>query len=171
MVLCPYCVQDLPFRSAPFPHRSLLVLCSLLWVLTGVQGRRTLLFDTISFSDVTPCNPVTFSWTGGAPPFTLYIVDVNTGNAAQEFDTIEGDFFDWTPPQRAVGKVLYAFLSDDDDFDDTNNFVVQSASCFSAIPSATQTTTAIPFPPTTASAPTHPPDTPPASTRSSSNYP
>ncbi|KAM5545336.1 hypothetical protein V8D89_000949 [Ganoderma adspersum] len=106
MLFCFHCPQDPSFRSESHlsspvrvRHHPLIILSSFLSVITSVQGRRGPTLDTFEFSDVTPCNPVTFSWTGGFSPFSILIVNYNNDNILQEFDGIEGDSFVWTPPQ------------------------------------------------------------------------
>ncbi|PIL28553.1 hypothetical protein GSI_08594 [Ganoderma sinense ZZ0214-1] len=104
-----------------------------------------------------------FSWTGGIAPFSLFIVDYEGETAIQEFDSIEDGIFVWNPPQRVVGRVLYAAVIDEDgtgDEDDTDNFVVQSATCSSSISSALPTFPTTSVSPTTNSASARIPNTP-----------
>ncbi|KAI1783039.1 hypothetical protein LXA43DRAFT_366850 [Ganoderma leucocontextum] len=150
MLICLYLQQNLTFRSAlhtprlpRFRHHPLALLSSFLLILTGVHARlRGPIFDTDTISNPTPCNPVTFSWTGGVSPFTLYITNDDTGNDVAEFDFIEDNFVTWTPVTGVIDKRLYAEVWDnDDEFDDTDDFVVQSASCSSSDPPAKPTST------------------------------
>ena len=179
MLFCSQCAQDPPSRSASHPssspirHHPLITLSSFLIILTGVQGRRGgPTFDTISFSDLTPCNPVTFSWTGGLSPFSLVLYNDNTGNTVQEFDGIESNSFSWTPPQRAVGRLLFAVVYDDDDFDDdTDDFVVQSASCSTTSSIAPPTFPTIPVTSTTTRASAPPSNTPPPTDSPTDQFP
>ncbi len=180
MFFCFHCAQHLSSRSASysssplrFRHHHLIVLSSFLSVVTSVQGRRDPgpTFNVVTFSGLTPCNPVTFSWTGGLSPFSLVIYNYENDNTVQEFDGIEDSVFSWVPPQHVVGRSLYAEVVDDDDsYDDTDGFVVQSTSCSTAVPPAASTT-ATPIPPFPSTTPvsTHPPASP--SSTSSANSP
>ncbi|PIL28425.1 hypothetical protein GSI_08459 [Ganoderma sinense ZZ0214-1] len=169
--------SDLSCRSASFAFRpppcQRLLLCSSVLSLVALAraGRSSPVFDTHTIPDPTPCEPVRFSWTGGVPPFVLFLGDPDTISIVSEIDDITDSFVTWTPPADTVDMTLVTFVFDDDEsYDTTNSFVVQPAACLSVGPPA--------FPSSSVSAelsvstdPYVPPSIPPIQSRSSTVSP
>ncbi|KAM5531961.1 hypothetical protein V8D89_014361 [Ganoderma adspersum] len=116
--------------------RPLLVFLSVLSaVALAHAGLESPVFDTHTVPDPTPCDAVRFSWTGGVPPFVVFLDDPETLSIVSKSDDTEDHFVTWTPPPSAVGMTLMATVFDGDlSFDTTDEFVVQPASCLSASP-------------------------------------
>ncbi|TBU43281.1 hypothetical protein BD309DRAFT_961104 [Dichomitus squalens] len=129
-------------------HETLIILLSLSPFLTSVQGRGFPTFEVHSIPDLTPCSPFTFSWTGGTAPFALFMIDDDTGDTVDEFQNIESSSFTWTPELGESRRLLlFAQVLDVNDNDDeTEDFVVQAASCTtssSSVSSITLQSTAV----------------------------
>ncbi|KAM5531566.1 hypothetical protein V8D89_014765 [Ganoderma adspersum] len=135
-VLPGICNDRYGISSTAFVFRQVALGGSLLLrhVLPPVELKSPV-FDTHTVPDPTPCDAVRFSWTGGVPPFVVFLDDPETLSIVSKSDDTEDHFVTWTPPPSAVGMTLMATVFDGDlSFDTTDEFVVQPASCLSASP-------------------------------------